>query len=38
MQNTRREDLRAQMQILIIVPPGTEWLQGAVSDALCVSY
>jgi hypothetical protein len=27
-----------QMQILKIVPLGTEWLQGAVSDALCVSY
>jgi hypothetical protein len=35
MQNTRKEDLRAQMQILIIAPLGTEWLQGAVSDAVC---
>ncbi len=38
MQNTRKEYLRAQMQIWIIAPLGTEWLQGAVSDALCVSY
>jgi hypothetical protein len=34
----QKEDLRSQMQILIIAPLGTEWLQGAVSDALCVSY